>query len=346
MTNIRLLKLCIAMMSGAGSFPAIAQNSPPSPPKPNMLTWPAPETLSPQGRSMSEAMGKSPLPDPWPPVAAQRQFADSIQGTLGAALKKRHGVRIENSTMAGVPVRIILPKGVTGLGEGPILLNLHGGGFSLDSGSFTETIPIAAESGLPVIAVLYRLAPEHPFPAAVDDALAVYQAVENDRGASKIGVFGSSAGAGLGAQLMVRLQKLGRPMPAALGFLSGSGDLSRAGDSESWMPLPNNSKTLAGAMSDYIGKTPTADPALSPSYAELSKFPPTLLLTSTRDFLLSGTSNFARALDKNGVEAKLVVFDGLPHAFWSYMDIPETDEANALVARFMKSKLESTKVRK
>ena len=70
------------------------------------------------------------------------------------------------------------------------------------------------------------------------------------------------------------------------------------------------------------------------------------MLTSTRDFLLSGTSNFARALDTNGVEAKLVVFDGLPHAFWSYMDIPETDEANALVARFMKSKLNPTKLQK
>ena len=292
---------------------------------------------------MSETLGKTPMPNPWPPVAAQRQFADSVQTTLGAALEERHGVRIETSTIAGVPVRIILPNGVIGLGKGPVLLNLHGGGFSLDSGSLTETIPIAAESGYPVVAVLYRLAPEHPFPAAVDDALAIYDAVEKDRGASKIGVFGTSAGAGLGAQLMARLQKLGRPMPAALGFLSGTGDLSKAGDSESWMPLPNNSGTLAAAMSDYIGKTPTADPALSPAYAELSKFPPTLLLTSTRDFLLSGTSTFARALDKSGVEAKLVVFDGLPHAFWSYMDIPETDEANALVARFFMSRLERSR---
>ena len=109
------------------------------------------------------------------------------------------------------------------------------------------------------------------------------------------------------------------------------------------MPLPNNSKTLAAAMSDYIGRTPTTDPALSPIYGDLSKFPPTLLLTSTRDLLLSGTSNFGRALNKNGVDARLIVFDGLPHAFWSYMDIPETDEANAIVARFMKGKLERNK---
>ncbi len=337
---MRFVRFGIALVAGVASAPALAQVQAPRPPH-NMQTWPAPETLSVQGRAMTEAMGQAPIPNPWPPVAAQRQFADTIQATLGAGLEKRHGVRIETTEIAGVPVRIIYPKGVSALGKGPVLLNLHGGGFSLDSGSLTETIPIAALTGYPVVAVLYRLAPEHPYPAAVDDALAVYQALETDRKSNRIAVYGTSAGAGLGAQLIERLHKLGRPVPAALGFLSGSADLSRSGDSESWMPLPNGGATMADVVADYVGKTPTNDPGLSPIYGNLSDYPPTLLLTSTRDILLSGTSIFARALQDRGVDARLVVFDGLPHAFWAYMDIPETNEANSLVARFLKGRLEA-----
>lgn len=307
----------------------------------NMQSWPVPETVSPEGRAMSAAMASAPFPNPLPPIAAQRQFADMVQANFGGQLKKRYGVRIESSLIAGVPVRIVYPKGVTALGRGPVLLNLHGGGFYLDSGSLTETIPIAALTGLPVVAVLYRLAPEQSHPAALDDALAVYEALGKDRRPNRIAVFGTSAGAGLSAQLVARLAQLGKPMPAALGFLSGSADLSKAGDSESWIPLPNNAKTLAGGMAAYIGKTPLDDPTLSPLRGDVSKFPPTLLMSSTRDILLSGTSIFARKLTETGVDARLVVFDGLPHAFWSYMDIPETNQAHAIVARFLKNRVEA-----
>ena len=77
---------------------------------------------------------------------------------MGAQLEKRYAVRVEAAVIAGVPVRIVYPKGVAALGKGPVLLNLHGGGGKVDSGSLTETIPIAAMTGIPVVAVLYRLA--------------------------------------------------------------------------------------------------------------------------------------------------------------------------------------------
>jgi monoterpene epsilon-lactone hydrolase len=335
------------LLATAIGVPALAQTTPAPAPAPaaapqrNILAWPAPDTLSPEARAMVTMFGKVPAPNPWPPVAVQRQMTDAVQTSFGGQLEKRYGVRVESATIAGVPVRIVYPKGVTKLGSGPVLLNLHGGGFSLDSGSLTETVPIAALTGLPVVAVLYRMAPEHPFPAAVDDALAVYQALEKDHRADRIAVFGTSAGACLGAQLIARLTSLGRPMPAALGFFSGSADLSQSGDSESWMPLPNGGATLTAAVSDYVGKTPTSDPILSPLKGDISRFPPTLLLSSTRDILLSGTAIFARALTEKGVDARLVVFDGLPHAFWSYMDVPETGQANALIARFLKTRVEA-----
>lgn len=325
------------LLAGA---PAGAQTAPP---ERNILAWPMPETVSPEGRAMAAALAAAPIPDPLPPVAAQRQMIGAMQEAMGAQLRKRHGVRVEAATIAGVPVRIVYPKGVAAIGEGPVLLNLHGGGFQLDSGSLTETIPIAALSGIPVVAVLYRFAPEHPYPAALDDALAVYGALEKDRAATRIAVFGTSAGAVLSAELIARLTRLGRPMPAALGFLSGSADLSTSGDSESWMPLPTGGKTLAAAAAGYIGGTDRKDPILSPLHGDLSRFPPTLLLSSTRDVLLSGTTIFGRALLEQGVDARLAVFDGLPHAFWAYMDIPEAAQANALIARFLKSRLATPK---
>lgn len=329
------------LLSAAASTPAMSQPTPTA--ERNILTWPMPDTVSTEGRAMAAAMASAPLPNPMPPVAVQRQMIGGMQDAMGKQLEARHGVRVETAEIAGVPVRIIYPKGISAIGKGPVLLNLHGGGFQLDSGSLTETIPIAALTGIPVVAVLYRLAPEHPYPAALDDALAVYLALEKDRKATQIAVYGTSAGAVLSGELLAKLTQLKKPMPAALGFFSGSADISQSGDSESWAPLPGGEKSLAASVAGYIGKTDPKDPILSPIHSDLSGFPPTLLVSSTRDSLLSGTSIFGRALMEKGVDARLVVFDALPHAFWAYMDIPESAQANALMAKFLTDRLTAAK---
>ena len=167
----------------------------------------------------------------------------------------------------------------------------------------------------------------------------MYRALEKDRPASKIAVFGTSAGAILGGQLLAKLTALHRPMPAALGFFSGSADLAKHGDSESWAPLPTGDPSLAAAIKGYVGTTDASDPILSPLHGDISHFPPTLLVSSTRDSLLSDTAIFARALTEQGVDARLVVFDALPHAFWAYMDIPESTQAETLMANFLKKRL-------
>lgn len=341
-SKIRYLihKAVMATMVAAVTKGAASAQTPP-PGSKNLAKWDLPNTLSPEGRAMAAAMATAPVPQPEPPLEAQRKFVADLQAGMGGELAKRYGVRVERSSIAGVPVRILYPKGMTTLDKRPVLLNLHGGGFQLDSGSLTETIPIAGLAETPVVAVLYRLAPDHPYPAALDDALAVYQALEKDRPASHIAVYGTSAGAALSGQLIARLTAMKRPMPAAMGYFSGSADLTTSGDSESWMPLPGGARTMTESVAGYVGRTPVEDPILSPLKGDVSRFPPTLLVTSTRDILLSPTSIFARKLLEAGVDARLVVFDGLPHAFWAYMAIPETDEANALMARFLKARLET-----
>lgn len=329
------LKTLAMLAAGLAASPALAQTAPAPATERNILKWPMPETVSPEGRKAAAASANTAMPNPMPPMPVIRQIVGGMQASMGAQLEKRYAVRIEAAVIGGVPVRIVYPRGVTALGKGPVLLNLHGGGGKVDSGSLTETIPIAALTGIPVVAVLYRLAPENPYPAGLDDALAVYQALEKDRKASRIGVFGTSAGAVLSAQLVARLTSLHRPMPSALGFFAGGADASKKGDSMSWMPMPGGD---FGADPAY--KIPLTDPVLSPLYSDLSGFPPTLLISSTRDLALSGTSILGRALFEHGVDSHLVVFDGLPHAFWTYMlDIPETDQANALIANFLKRRL-------
>ena len=129
------------------------------------------------------------------------------------------------------------------------------------------------------------------------------------------------------------------PLPAALGFFTGLADFARRGDTWSLFGVPG----FAGARtikrgerhdSPYVGAHDRHDPALSPIYADLSGFPPTLCVAGTRDMMLSDTSRFHRALLRAGVDADLVVFDALPHAHWYMVGIPEAQEANELMARY------------
>jgi acetyl esterase/lipase len=241
--------------------------------------------------------------------------------------------------MAGVPVRIVTPDGMPDANKDKVLLNLHGGGFNSDSGSYTESIPIASYTKIKVVAVLYRLAPEHPFPAAVDDSVAVYRELVKDYNPSHIVIYGTSAGAILTAEVAAKLKQLGLPEPAALGIFSGMGDFARAGDSESLYAL----RGLTGHLdppqpgvhnASYAASTDAKDPILSPIYSDLHGMPPTLFITSGRDLLLSGTVNLHRAYLNAGVDARLVVFDALTHAFWYDPMLPEGQEANHLMADF------------
>jgi monoterpene epsilon-lactone hydrolase len=224
-----------------------------------------------------------------------------------------------------------------------VLINLHGGGFNADWGSEIESIPVANLTQTKVVAVLYSLAPEHPFPTALNESVAVYKELLKTYKPQNIGIYGTSAGAILTGEVASRLRQLGLPLPAALGIFSGSGDFSKVGDSRAMFAL----KGLSGPLSPptdkpdtgYSGTTPLTDPVLSPIYADLKGFPPTLFLTSGRDLLLSNTVNLHRAYLHAGVNAQLVVFDGLPHAFWNDWNLPESQETYRMITDFFNQQL-------
>jgi monoterpene epsilon-lactone hydrolase len=292
---------------------------------------PVPQTISAEARALM-ATGER-----WTPEA----------GTKGAAafaekMKSTYPVEIVDTTMAGVTVKIVTPKHLVAGKRNRILVCLHGGGFTSDSGSVFESTSIAALTGARVIAVEYRLAPQFPFPAAVDDTVAVYRQVLKDHTPDKIAFYGTSAGAVLSAQMAVQTRRLGLPLPAALGFFSGYVDLARYGDSRflyGTQGFTNFSAMLPAlqglGMVPYVADHDRKDPVLSPMYADLKGFPPTLCMTSTRDHCLSGTVDFHRALLRAGVDARLMVFDAMPHAFWYRFDLPESNEALAAQAKFL-----------
>jgi acetyl esterase/lipase len=255
-------------------------------------------------------------------------------------------VNVSSSTVAGVPVRVITPAGpIPSEKADRVLINLHGGGFTTDSGSLTESIPIANLTKTKVIAVLYRLAPEHPFPAAVDDSIAVYKELLRTHKPQKIAIYGASAGGILTAEVAAKIKALGLPMPGALGIFTASGDFSMLGDTQAMYSVVGLSGNLSVPqegkqfISSYVGSTNPRDPILSPLYSDLHGMPPTLFLTSTRDMLLSGTTILHRAFLRAGVDAQLLVFEGLPHGFWYEAGLPESQEADRMIAHFFDAKL-------
>ena len=134
---------------------------------------PVPPDLSPETRK--SLIRTTPDQGPPEPLAARRARMEVSATRQNDTWSKLCPNTIAESTIAGVPVRIVTPSSLSASNRDKVLINLHGGSFNADSGSFAESIPIAGYTGIKVIAVLYRLAPEHPFPAAVDDAVAVYR---------------------------------------------------------------------------------------------------------------------------------------------------------------------------
>jgi acetyl esterase/lipase len=304
---------------------------------------PVPETISPEAQA-------SLVPEDSGTEVADNSSVDHIRSeapkkTALEIYRAEYPVDLASSTIAGVPVQIVTPLTIPLDKADRVLINLHGGGFTTDSGSLIESIPIANLTQTKVVAVLYRLAPEHPFPAAVDDTVAVYKELLKTYKPEKIAIYGSSAGAVLTPEVAVQIKQLGLPLPGALGVFSGGGDFTKTGDSQYIYGAPGLSgppdTRPKGAqwLAVYVGSADPKNPVLSPIFADLHGMPPTLFITSTRDMLLSDTTILHRAFLRAGVNAQLVVFEGLNHCFWYNPNLPESREADEIMVRFFDTAL-------
>ena len=302
---------------------------------------PLPGTISPEA---AQFLKRRISQDPPGPLSERRKHTDDFRIGRAAEARKIFPVTIESKTISGVPCDVITPLSIPAEKKNRVLINVHGGGFVTDSGSLVEGIPIAYLTKTTVVSVYYRLAPEYPFPAAVDDTVAVYKELLKSHKPKDMGLFGTSAGAILTAEVAAEFKHLALPEPAVLGIFSGTGDMSQPGDSRALFTIygfagylePPKHEYLA---SDYVGKNNPRDPVLSPVYSDLHGMPPSLFVTSTRDLLLSGTSILHRAYLRAGNHAELVVFEALPHAFWYNYSLPETREALDLMANFFDAHL-------
>ncbi len=256
--------------------------------------------------------------------------------------RRRYAVSISSERLAGVRVDRVTPS--EGVAEGKrdrILINLHGGAFQWGAhfGGLAEAIPVAAIGRITVITVDYRQAPEFTFPAASEDVSAVYRELLKTYKPSNIGIYGTSAGGILTGQIMVDLQLAHLPLPGAIGiFCAGIEDFS--GDSSFLAPQLTgegpvssplkvvNLRYFAGADPHSARVFPAKGPQLLPG------FPPTLFMSSTRDFALSTVVHSEQLLSAAGVTTELHVWDGLWHAFLMESDVPEASAANTSIVRF------------
>ncbi len=192
-----------------------------------------------------------------------------------------------------------------------------------------------------VISIDYRMLPDYPFPAGLDDVIAVYKEVLKTYKPSHVGMFGTSAGSGLTAAAMFKLKELNLPQPAVVGLGTPFIDITKTGDFYfTNQDLDNFLVTYDGLLSSiaklYAGTNDMKNPLISPIYGDFKKgFPPTILTSGTRDLFLSNTVRIHQKLREAGIDAYLQVFEGCSHAFYlQVLDSPESKQAYQEMVRF------------
>lgn len=279
-----------------------------------------------------------------PDLAAARPFFRDYNQRLLDKAQATYAVDIDAREIAGVTVYEVAPAG--GASDAPVLLCLHGGAFMWGEGpgALLEAVPIAAVSGMRVLAVDYRLAPEHVYPAAVDDVVAVYRDLIGSVDPAKVGIYGCSAGAVLTTQAVARFRHDGLPGPGAIGLFHGA-PVPFAGDAALAQALfdPRAETGAAPKIEElpYFQGADLSDPlVLAAEHPDLlAQFPPSLLISATRDFAASAVSVMHRRLLAAGVDAGFVLFDGLWHAHHMDVDLPESVETYTIIANFFRKRL-------
>jgi acetyl esterase/lipase len=250
----------------------------------------------------------------------------------------------------GIAVRPALAGGVSSLvltpaegDQGTGILYLHGGGFTIGSAYGYRPLAgaLVAAAGVGALVVDFRLAPEHPFPAAVEDALSAYRWLADQRGADRIVLAGDSAGAGLACSLMLTLREQGRPLPAGAAFLCPGVDASGATILRAALdPDPVQVEQLRRAADAYLSGHPADDPIVNAHVADLGGFPPLLIQAATGDLVRPDAEAFAERAEAHGVDVRLELYPAdthVFHVFWPFL--PEAADALQSAGAFIRERL-------
>jgi monoterpene epsilon-lactone hydrolase len=253
------------------------------------------------------------------------------------------GVSVHKDKAGSVPGEWIVPQGAP---ADRALLYIHGGGFifgSLDSHR-ALIARLARAAGTRAFSLDYRLAPEHPFPAAPEDSLEAYRGlVKSGIDPKRIVVAGDSAGGNLTLVVMLALRKAGEPLPAAAVCLSPVTDMAWTGESmrtkrgiDPIFPEGESAPLGSSIKSDYIGSEDPRDPMISPLYADLRGLPPILLHVGEDEVLLDDSVRLAERVRAAGGSATVVVWKGMWHVFQVFAPfIPEATQSIRQIGEFV-----------
>jgi epsilon-lactone hydrolase len=308
-------------------------------------TIPTPTTVSPELQKLiapAWAGSKAPMN----PTAAQwkeiqKQF-DERSGKGAQAMRQAFQMSVTEEKIAGVHAYRVKPPSIAPENKNRILVHVHGGAYVFGAGeAATSEAMLAAHFGrIEVVSVDYRMPPDFPYPAALDDALAVWKEVAKTHRTKNMGLFGTSTGGGMTLALVLKMKELKMPLPGAIMAGTPWSDLTKTGDTCFTHELVDNvlggnDGLLEAAAKVYAGSHDLKEPLLSPVYGDLSGFPPAILISGTRDLFLSNTVRVHQKLLKAGGTAELLVFEGQSHAQYSFdPQIPETADAWNQVTKF------------
>jgi len=276
--------------------------------------------------------------DAWRKLIAQRsEGAAAMRGPLMERLK----ADVEPREMAGVPVYVGRPRGERLIDERHVVFDIHGGALIFGGGESAvrfEAAAISLRTGRVTYALDYRVPPDGPYPAALDDCIAVYEALLAEHNAEDIVVSGTSAGGNLAAALLLRAKDEGLPMPAGAILLTPELDLTESGDSfHTLMGLDTVLRSRLTEMNLYYAAgADLTHPYLSPLLGDVAGFPPTFLQAGGRDIFLSNAILMHRKLRRAGVRAELHVWEGMPHGGFNGFT-PEDREVSAEMQAFIAS---------
>jgi epsilon-lactone hydrolase len=340
--NRRLVAL---LATAALSAPAGAQTGAPGAREVPAHTVPVPDTVSPQ---MQEIIG-APINPNWRtfPRSAE-EWKAQVKATAAQAvqalpaLRERLHVKVEARQIAGVNAFMVTPEEIPPANRNRLLIHVHGGCYVNNPGEAAtgEAIFMAGFGHFRVISVDYRMPPDAPYPAALDDAMTVWKAALTMAAPANLGIFGSSAGGALTLSMVLRAKQENLPLPGAIAPGTPMADLTETGDTFHTNAMLDNVLVAPGTSCDararlYANGRNLKDPLLSPLYGDMRGFPPAILTTGTRDLLLSNTVRVHRKLRQAGVEAVLQVYEGLSHAqYLRNAAAPESREAFEEIARF------------